>query len=185
MKQLAYLLSVGLFLIVMSGCEKPSVPDSFNKDPIVSNQDFDPEISRLFTGRDSFGVAMIAKVSGAVDGTPATEECVNLNGTGYVTHLGKTTIIQSACIDGEGNIAGNFDYKGRTGGHIAGAFEGTLDGNKLETNVTVESVNNINALPEELPEEEEKWGGGTMEGILTETEFQYNLDGWLFHHESK
>lgn len=184
MKPLTFLMSIGLFVIAALGCENSTVTDSVTKESNVS-EDVEHLRFRVFTGRDSIGVALFAKVSATAEGALVSDGCSEMVGTGFVTHLGKSVVIQNACIDGDGNIWGEFEYEGRTGGHISGGYEGTIDESELEADVTIETVGGINSLPEELPEGIEKWGRGTMEGTLSNSELNYDLDGWLFHHENK
>lgn len=189
-------LTIFLVLILCAlagqGCES-STPTNSNSN---SNTDatISPVQSRAFTGRDSLislpgGVAFIAKVSGELQETEHPE-CASpglfLSGTGrgHVTHLGETVIEQTACIEEGGNLWGSFIYDGRTGSQITGSYNGMLDGEELVADVTVETAATVQAL-QETPPEGQDWGGGKLEGTLSASHFDYELVGWLFHHNTE
>lgn len=135
---------------------------------------------RVFVGRDSFGVALNAKISGTVR-RDAESDCLILAGRGQVTHLGNATVTEhTACIDDTASpttVDGVFTYEGQTGGAMRGVYAGTLENGTLAAKVTIEevSVQSVKEEPQETPP-----GGGTMTGRLTETRFRYTIEGWLF-----
>jgi len=185
MRQNLFFSGCMIFIVsILVGCQSSTITNT--EASLNSAQ------SLRFTGRDSLiarggGVAMIAKVSGALETTESqgcTSPSIFLSGSGagHVTHLGKTMVEQTACIDQNGNVTGSFTYEGRSGGHVSGTYEGTLTGNKLTADVTLETAS-VEA-PRESPPEDENWGGGRVIGTLTISHFDYEFVGWLFHHNT-
>lgn len=80
------------------------------------------------------------------------------------------------------SLTGTFTYEGRTGGVMRGSYEGTLETGVIEADVTIDRVDDVQAVQEEPAETSP--GGGTMTGI-TEADFQYTIEGWLFQRIRK
>jgi hypothetical protein len=179
MKNYLLLFTMGLVMAIMAvtGCQEATIT-GIEGDALEEAGGLEPQ-SRVFVGRDSFGVALNAKISGTVE--PSDPDCWLLTGSGQVTHLGQTTVTEhTACIDGTvdpHSINGTFTYEGQTGGMMEGSYEGTLENGVLQADVTIEAVD-VQAVKED-PEETPP-GGGTLTGTLTETEFHYTIEGWLF-----
>ena len=182
------LFSILIIFIVatftMQGCQDSTITNTKAKP--------DPVQSLRYTGRDSLiarpgGVAMMAKISGSwhITDNPdcsSPDTFLSGTGTGHVTHLGRTQISQTACIDEDGNITGTFSYVGQSGAEITGSYAGTIIQNALDAKVTLET-STVQA-PRENPSTDENWGGGKFIGNMDMSDFHYEFIGWLFHHET-
>lgn len=168
---------VGLLLI--SGCAEGPVGPRAELENLQTDAEH-REGLRLFTGRDSFGVAFQADVSGTWirDG-----DCFELEGSGNATHLGRIDVTERVCVDGENDVTeSSFTLVGRNGrainGHtLFGSVTPTGGGNyevALKDTITGESIPATQIDPEQ--------GKGDVTGTLSaDNRFEYRLVGWLLH----
>ncbi len=166
--------------VIVGGCQETPLTGTGSAAE-YEGSDFEAERPLMrfrFTGRDSFGVSLRGGLAGVVESQGAGE-CHTLTGDGKITHLGKTTVSEhTACIDGD-EVAGKFTYEGLSDGLLQGSYEGTLSNGTLEADMTIETaeVPAVQEQPTESPA-----GKGTLTGKLSDTRFQYEVEGWLFHH---
>jgi hypothetical protein len=130
--------------------------------------------SKFFTGRDSFGIALKAKVQVAPSGT----------GEGTATHMGRLVAEHDHVVnlDAMELRGGTFSYAGTTGGAIEGRYEGNItptgeiDTYALQGTLWVDDgvIPGLNRPAE---------GRGQIRGVLyPDGSLTYAFDGWLLHH---
>lgn len=169
---------VGLSLI--SGCTEGPVGPRAELE-ILQTDGEQREGLRRFTGRDSFGVAFQAHISGTWirDG-----DCFELEGSGNATHLGRIDVSEAICVNGQNDVTkSTFTFTGRNGRTISGkALFGSVTptggGNyevALKDSITGESIPATQIDPER--------GKGDVMGTLSaDNRFEYRFAGWLLHH---
>lgn len=174
-----------LTVLLVAGCADgelltPEPPNDIDNTPDPSWHE-EGILSRFrFTGRDSFGVAFKARVSGTWS---EDEQCKILTGTGNATHLGQIDVEQSICGAGPEITGGSFRIAGRTGGEVVGMYlpGGTLTEKGESFSITAKDTitgGTIQATPVEI-----EAGKATMTGMLHgDGHFTYQIDGWLLHH---
>lgn len=172
------LITVGLFI----GCADEQLGPQADKTFGTAGQDDAPSSKRVFVGRDSFGVALHARVFGSW--SEPISGCKNLTGTGTATHLGRITVDQQICTNSSHEITGGkFSISGTTGGSLTGTYlpGGTLSPMGQQFRIVVENtITGGNIRATQVPTE---FGKATMTGILQSNgEFSYEIDGWLLHH---
>lgn len=191
------ILTAGAVALLFFGCTGdsavgPALEDAAVGNPIevflISNGSATPDherLSKFFTGRDSFGVALKANVHVAASG----------EGSGTATHMGAITVDQDLEPDFEDLKLNEsrFHFEGaagsalggrrdRTGSSLRGRYEGVLEPTDEDDTYTIRGtlwVDGGTVKATHLPAE----GRGTIEGTLyPDGSFSYQLDGWLLHH---
>lgn len=165
-----------LVSLLITGCiDEPMGPQT---DQALRQAREGPISTVRFTGRDSFGVALKARVSG----TWSVQEsgCFELSGSGNASHLGQIEVTQTICPDGS-EPTGTFSFTGRNGREISGEYlSGSVPppgGGRLvlKDTITGESIPATPVDPEE--------GKADVTGTLhSNGRFDYRLEGWLLHH---
>jgi len=175
---LSYILSAGLVVLLLFGCAEENLVNPVKDDGIDvflinSGPVPEPTAGKFFTGRDSFGVALKATVTGSVTSAQGT-----------ATHMGKIIAEHSHHFDPV-TLAltdGAFTYRGTNGALLSGRYEGTLEPTPDEGVYTIQGrlwVEEGTVKATNLPAE----GRGTIEGTLyPDGSFTYKLEGWLLHH---
>lgn len=142
--------------------------------------------TRLFTGRDSFGVAVHLKGDGEV--VDKSGDCFQLDGSGHGTHLGRFEIGQTYCASGGTADKSPFSYSGQNGQSLSGWTQGLstsrnsptiLEGNVAFTDGEVQAVTRDIQLLED--DDGPKWNG-TVTIEVEGNRFSLEVDGWLLHH---
>ena len=181
------LLSFGMLvftaMLMAIGCD--SGPVSSPPDAAVSSPETQSasaaQSSLRFTGRDSFGVAFKATISGTArveDDGRCSEETVVVSGSGQATHLGRVHVEQSHCLDPSSDeiTDGHFTYTGRTGAEVSGTYE-SVSGEGSPARIRAEITGTTLRLTQGA---ERIWGTAWIPGLLpSDGPFSYRLDGYL------
>lgn len=136
---------------------------------------------RVFTGRDSFGVAFAARASGTWS---MANSCFQLTGGGNATFLGRIEVEQTICPDGgDDGPGGTFTYTGSTGHVITGEYVGgqVLENGQEGHRLVLKDSITGQSLPATQIETER--GKADLTGTLHPNgRFEYRVEGWLLHH---
>jgi hypothetical protein len=139
-----------------------------------------------------YSVAFKAHVSGTWN---EVGQCIELNGTGTATHLGRVEVTgQQLCVRGD-EITGEFRIAGRRGTvHVAGHYHpeiALIEGTRpvfregrlsAVVKITEASVTAVKLNPEDAID---GWlGWGWIQGMLeSDGSFTYEIDGWVHHRD--
>lgn len=174
---------------VLTRTSPPNAVTPFQSPPTVRAR-------RIFTGRDSFGVAVNIKGEGRI--VSESEECLELEGMGRGGHLGRIEIEQTYCPGGGSAETSPFTYTGSNGQHLSGwtkdesseppsveaaashgeheRFEGQIaftDGEirAVKTDIALITRENGSTV----------WNG-SIHLEIDGDRFSLEVDGWLLHH---
>lgn len=180
--------SLILLMLVMIGCSEsliePEEPDSHSRESLLTEEELAAKkgfmTSRRFTGRDSFGIAFKARISGTYSSLSGDESMtVMLEGNGKATHLAHTHVVRSHFMTKDNITDGEVKYIGFKGDEILGIYEGSRGQNNRDGSFTFEVV-------EEITDGTGRFEG--VEGKITTTgvfhqdgTFSYTSDGWLLN----
>lgn len=111
-------VAILLTMLISASCDSESEALlEVDRPGVTSDETF---LARRFsTGRDSFGVALKASISGTTetdpDGRCPEDVTVLLSGAGQVTHMGRIQVRQSHCLDPSSSeiTDGEFIYVGK------------------------------------------------------------------------
>ncbi len=170
---------------VLTGCDSGTGTAARECPPVINVQDLPPPNSDvrpiLF---DSFGVALDAELIGDRESTPAGDGSTlwAFSGTGQSPLLGEIQVTQQHLVDLSSNeiTDGTFTYESKSGDFVSGTYAGirtpTEDGYTMALQAKI-TGGHVGCTP---PDPEV--GRGTLSGSVTSDGFDYQLDGWLFHH---
>lgn len=190
----AFLLTVTLVLV---GCDSddPQVQcppaqhvDNFRKPESVSSLRTLPSPDKVqllpYTGRDSFGIALDAAVVGIAEAVSAggDSSLVEITGTGQSALLGKIDITQIHFIDLSSNeiSGGRFTFRSESGEVVSGTYEGSRT--PVGEGFTINALAKITGGAVECTPTALESGWGWINGSLKDNQWEYELEGWLFHH---
>lgn len=177
----------GVLLFLACNSELPTASQTTT----LANSDGDsPQVlARIYTGRDSFGVAVKVKVEGTV-GSHETDGCVELSGSGHGAHMGPTDITQVYCSDESGEIEGTFRYEGKHDQFISGEYDGSItsrtDGNEEFEGRFAITDGELNAVKIPIHRVKDEKGNqlwnGTISGSVGAEEFSIEVNGKVLQH---
>lgn len=189
-------ITVFLSLLAMAivGCSQDqSLPTSaIYSEGVDQPLDQEAGLSKFFTGRDSFGVAMKFRVAGGeievtTDDRCGSDDLIVLSGSGNATHLGRVDANFSHCM-GDDFYNGEFELAGTGGAFITGIYPpeppvviGAL-GKNGNGNVIVTKAE-INGGAVDAVQRDEVEGRGDLRVLVMPDEsYELTFDGWLLHH---
>ena len=142
---------------------------------------------RLYTGRDSFGVAFDARISAEASAAANDAACdgqtVDVSGSGQATHLGRIEVVQHHCLADGVITGGTFTYTALNGtkAYVSGEYE-TVDAGLPSQRVRANILETTLRL---VGDPKWVWGIGWIRSEFPIGEsFNYELDGYVSFGET-
>ncbi|NBB72409.1 MAG: hypothetical protein GVY35_01875 [Bacteroidetes bacterium] len=190
LKRFAALIgSVMVVLALVIGCDS-DLPTA-SRTTAFSDADDNWSTARIYSGLDSFGVAVNVKGEGSVAQEAGPEGlCAALSGSGHGTHLGPTDIELTHCTEDEAVTRSTFRFTGKHGRFLSGWYKGSstsnTDGTRtFETTfaITDGELPAVKTPIEQVTDQDgnQLWNG-TLTGTIEDGQFSIEVDGKVLQH---